>query len=201
MSYAELKKRELPPKPKVTRTAALAALEPRQPSSVFFNTTPDEKMRWTDPTLNFRTDLRTLESDTQSTGETASDELETYMSTKVDLRYFDTRDNALRVKAALQQSGIESFLDPYRSDNRDPFYRTMLQVAEDDYEGAVQTLSLLTPEKLRDFDPQIEEPDVYASPDCPRCSASDPLLESVEPVNQWRCDSCGFEWTDAPESA
>jgi tRNA(Ile2) C34 agmatinyltransferase TiaS len=36
----------------------------------------------------------------------------------------------------------------------------------------------------------------YEIPVCPRCGAADPLLESVDPVNQWTCEACGAEWQD-----
>jgi hypothetical protein len=31
---------------------------------------------------------------------------------------------------------------------------------------------------------------------CPSCSTADPLLESVDPGNQWLCESCGNRWSD-----
>jgi hypothetical protein len=39
---------------------------------------------------------------------------------------------------------------------------------------------------------------------CPNCSAPDPLLESVDPTNQWLCESCEHRWSDpdlAPENS
>ncbi len=32
---------------------------------------------------------------------------------------------------------------------------------------------------------------------CPACGAVDPLLESVEPTNLWRCEACDHTWQDA----
>jgi hypothetical protein len=35
---------------------------------------------------------------------------------------------------------------------------------------------------------------------CPKCGAPDPLLESVEPTNRWRCEACSHTWQDADPS-
>ena len=37
----------------------------------------------------------------------------------------------------------------------------------------------------------------FVPPICPKCGAEDPLLESVEPTNTWRCENCGAQWTDS----
>ncbi|MDE3105536.1 MAG: hypothetical protein KGK08_10210 [Acidobacteriota bacterium] len=36
----------------------------------------------------------------------------------------------------------------------------------------------------------------FVEPTCPQCGETDPLLEGVDPVNQWRCESCGHTWSD-----
>jgi hypothetical protein len=36
----------------------------------------------------------------------------------------------------------------------------------------------------------------FVEPVCPQCGAVDPLLESVEPTNEWRCESCNHVWRD-----
>ena len=33
-------------------------------------------------------------------------------------------------------------------------------------------------------------------PRCPACGGEETLLESVDPVNQWRCDGCGHTWLE-----
>ena len=38
--------------------------------------------------------------------------------------------------------------------------------------------------------------DEFALPHCPACGGEDTLLESVDPVNQWRCDDCGHTWLE-----
>jgi transposase-like protein len=37
----------------------------------------------------------------------------------------------------------------------------------------------------------------YEPPVCPRCGAADPLLQGVDPFNQWLCESCRARWTEA----
>lgn len=36
----------------------------------------------------------------------------------------------------------------------------------------------------------------YELPTCPKCGAPDPILESVEPSNNWLCESCDHTWSD-----
>jgi len=36
----------------------------------------------------------------------------------------------------------------------------------------------------------------YEIPTCPKCGAPDPILESVEPSNNWLCESCDHTWSD-----
>jgi hypothetical protein len=33
-------------------------------------------------------------------------------------------------------------------------------------------------------------------PKCPACGGAETLLESVDPVNQWRCDGCSHTWLE-----
>jgi ribosomal protein L37AE/L43A len=39
----------------------------------------------------------------------------------------------------------------------------------------------------------------YEVPKCPKCGAEDPILESVEQANHWRCEQCEVEWTEPAE--
>jgi hypothetical protein len=43
-----------------------------------------------------------------------------------------------------------------------------------------------------------EEAAGFVEPVCPKCGTPDPLLESVEPTNQWRCEACNNLWSDSP---
>lgn len=37
----------------------------------------------------------------------------------------------------------------------------------------------------------------FTAPKCPACGAEDPILESVNPANSWRCEQCDKEWMDS----
>jgi hypothetical protein len=41
-----------------------------------------------------------------------------------------------------------------------------------------------------------KEPEEFDLPRCPACGGEETLLESVDPVNQWRCDDCGKVWVE-----
>ncbi|MGH9562768.1 MAG: hypothetical protein ACRD3S_15055, partial [Terracidiphilus sp.] len=49
-------------------------------------------------------------------------------------------------------------------------------------------------------DLKVEVPE-YEVPNCPKCGTEDPLLESVEPTNHWRCENCDAEWDDPAAAA
>jgi len=44
----------------------------------------------------------------------------------------------------------------------------------------------------------MEIPD-YEPPACPSCGTKEPVLESADPVNSWRCERCGKQWTEQAE--
>lgn len=41
----------------------------------------------------------------------------------------------------------------------------------------------------------------FTLPRCPRCGGAETLLDSVDPVNQWRCDHCGHTWLEESVSS
>ena len=72
-------------------------------------------------------------------------------------------------------------------------------VAADQLEKAREIISKPIPEEIvEQSKAPIEE---YVPPVCPSCGAADPILEGADPVNSWRCESCGKQWTDAVEEA
>jgi hypothetical protein len=73
-----------------------------------------------------------------------------------------------------------------------------VQVAADQLEQAQAVLASPIPQEVI-AESQMEVPE-FALPGCPQCGASDPLLESADPVNTWLCETCGAEWSD-PEDA
>ena len=66
-------------------------------------------------------------------------------------------------------------------------------VTPKDAERAAAILSRPLAGELR---PVAEEPEEFAVPRCPACGGEETLLESADPVNQWRCDDCGEVWLE-----
>jgi hypothetical protein len=74
-----------------------------------------------------------------------------------------------------------------RSDSHGP----RVVVIPKDAERAAAILSLAA-----DFRPTTEEPEAFDLPHCPACGGEETLLESADPINQWRCDDCGNIWLE-----
>ena len=108
----------------------------------------------------------------------------------------DTSQEAWQVGETLRRAGIESWVTGSRSawDVSGP----RVQVAADQLEQAQAVLASPIPQEVIE-ESQMKVPE-FALPGCQQCGASDPLLESVDPVNAWLCESCGAEWSD-PEDA
>jgi ribosomal protein L37AE/L43A len=69
-------------------------------------------------------------------------------------------------------------------------------VAADQLEQALTIMALPIPQNIIDEMKELEAAPAYEIPRCPRCKAEDPTLESVEPTNNWLCESCGHTWSD-----
>jgi hypothetical protein len=67
-------------------------------------------------------------------------------------------------------------------------------VTPKDAERATAILSEPSTEKLTAEKEEV--PEEFALPHCPSCDGVETLLESVDPVNQWRCDDCGHTWLE-----
>ena len=108
----------------------------------------------------------------------------------------DTSEQAQELSAALQQAGIESWVQQQREFGR---RNPRILVAADQLEQA-RTIAdrPLPPEVVAES--QTKVPD-FTPPSCPKCGAPDPVLEGVDPVNSWKCDPCGYEWTDSASDA
>jgi hypothetical protein len=94
---------------------------------------------------------------------------------------------------ALEAEGIESVVIPTGNaigDMRPP----RLVVGPADVERADQILSRPIAAEFREASEQEQD---YLEPACPACGAEEPLLDAVDPTNQWRCEACGHAWTDA----
>ncbi len=108
---------------------------------------------------------------------------------------FDFEDERAASAAyyALTGEGIEAIVvspSGTKFDNRGP----RVVVTPKDAERAATILSQPSADALK---AETEEtPEEFALPRCPACGGEETLLESVDPVNQWRCDNCGHTWLE-----
>ncbi len=108
---------------------------------------------------------------------------------------FDFEDERAASAAyyALAGEGIEAIVvspSGTKFDNRGP----RVVVTPKDAERAATILSQPSADELK---AEAEEtPEEFALPRCPACGGEETLLESVDPVNQWRCDDCGHTWLE-----
>jgi hypothetical protein len=108
---------------------------------------------------------------------------------------FDFEDERAASAAyyALTGEGIEAIVvspGGAKFDSRGP----RVVVTPKDAERAATILSQPSADELK---AETEEaPEEFALPRCPGCGGEETLLESVDPVNQWRCDDCGHTWLE-----
>lgn len=96
----------------------------------------------------------------------------------------------------LRRAGIESWIEGagrYTWESSGP----RLLVAADQLEQARAVLAQPIPEDVLEQAAELDAPAPFTPPVCPACGATDPVLIAVDPVNQWQCESCGHEWSDA----
>jgi rubredoxin len=111
---------------------------------------------------------------------------------------FDTDNAASAAYYALTREGIEAIVvSPSRAKTDDRGPRVV--VTPKDAERATSILSQPSTKQLKS---EMEEvPEEFALPHCPVCGGEETLLESVDPVNQWRCDDCGHTWLEETVSS
>jgi hypothetical protein len=99
---------------------------------------------------------------------------------------------------ALTGEGVEAIVVSSSSrkfDNRGP----RVVVTPKDATRAATILSRPSAEELKE-----DTEEAFAGfdiPKCPQCGGTETLLESVDPVNQWRCDHCGHSWLEESVSS
>ncbi|HWW97568.1 MAG TPA: hypothetical protein VNY74_07715 [Edaphobacter sp.] len=98
---------------------------------------------------------------------------------------------------ALTAQGIEAIVvsGGARPDRRGP----RVVVTPKDAERAAAILSRPSAEELKTETEEAFE--AFNLPQCPACGGVETLLESVDPVNQWRCDQCGHTWLEESVSS
>ncbi len=110
----------------------------------------------------------------------------------------ETHRQAWQIAEALRRAGIESWIDgPGRYSPHSDLDVTnpRVLVAADELEQARVIANQPIPQDI--VDESGETPPDFVAPACPGCGATDPVLESADPVNAWRCEICGREWADA----
>jgi len=107
---------------------------------------------------------------------------------------FAEAEDAQAAGEMLRAAGIEYDMILPRIDTLD-MGAPRLAVMPDDVERARQLLSQPIPEEFRTL---VRTQDKFVVPTCSKCGAPDPLLESIEPTNKWKCEVCSHTWLDSP---
>lgn len=116
---------------------------------------------------------------------------------KTLLRECTTRQEAWQISEALRRAGIESWVDGPGMDSPHAdldVTNPRVLVAADELDRALMVASQPIPQDI--IDESRETVPEFQVPHCPACGAADPLLEDVNPLNAWRCEACGRQWTD-----
>jgi len=74
-------------------------------------------------------------------------------------------------------------------------------VAADQLDHAQHILEQPIPQNILEEERELQNAPQYELPTCPNCGAPDPILESVEPSNNWLCESCDHTWSDPVENS
>lgn len=114
----------------------------------------------------------------------------------------DSPEEAWQIAEVLRRAGIESWIEGPRSyayssgsehTSLDVGSQSV-RVAADQLDEARIIISRPIPQEIVE-ESQATAPE-YEPPVCPQCGAADPVLENTDPVNEWKCESCGAEWVD-----
>ena len=137
----------------------------------------------------------------RSLSEDADNEVDTEYTWKTGLCRCDSIDEALQRSEMLRRAGVESWAQRPGSRFFVPWLDIgegdiQLNVAADQLEHARAIISQPIPQDIIDELREQQAASAYEVPRCPRCKAEDPTLESVEPTNNWLCESCGHSWSD-----
>ena len=126
-------------------------------------------------------------------------EMRAYAATAPAECIFDFQDARAVTAAydALAGEGIEAIVvsGGARPDKQGP----RVVVRPKDAERAAAILSRPSAEELEALTEEAFEG--FDLPKCPACGGAETLLESVDPVNQWRCDHCGHTWLEESASS
>jgi hypothetical protein len=116
---------------------------------------------------------------------------------KTPLCECEDAEQAWQLRAALGKAGIESWLDGQGYRVAREISNPRILVAADQLEQAREVAAQPIPQEIIELSKAPAEE--FELPVCPRCGADEPVLESVDPVNTWLCESCGAQWADPAE--
>ena len=103
----------------------------------------------------------------------------------------ETTVEARRVAVMLQRAGIDSWIEASAK-----HYGPRILVGADQLDQAQVVATRPIAQDILDEERELENAPEYENPTCPECGAPDPTLESVEPSNNWLCESCDHAWSD-----
>jgi len=99
---------------------------------------------------------------------------------------------AYALRVVLAKAGIECWVEGVRGGSGLPYPRVL--VAADELDAARALADQPIPQEV--FDELSQEVPEFDPGTCPACHTPDPVLEDVEPTNQWLCENCGHRWSD-----
>jgi hypothetical protein len=123
-------------------------------------------------------------------------DMRAYATSAPDECIFDFEDERTVQAAyyALRRGGIDAIVI-----SADAVRGPRVVVTPKDAERAAEILSQPSTDELKaDTEDVTAE---FSLPRCPACGGEETLLESVDPVNEWRCDDCGHMWQEESVSS
>ena len=111
---------------------------------------------------------------------------------------FETERAASAAYYALTNVGIDAIVvsaSRVELDNRGPRVVVKPNDAQRASEILLQTSTETSEETIQ------KEWETFEQPRCPKCGSEEIVLESADPVNEWRCEDCGKTWLEETVSS
>lgn len=120
---------------------------------------------------------------------------------KVALCRCESIDEAAARSEMLRRAGIDSWIQRPGARFVVPWNEfgvgdIQINVGADQLDHARAILEQPIPQEIIDQLHEEASAPEYEVPTCPKCGAADPILESVEPSNNWLCEACDHTWSD-----
>lgn len=132
------------------------------------------------------------QSSEAETGEDGSHEY----TWKTPLCNCGSNEEARQRAEMLRRAGIDCWLRVPGANGSLDMTGYQIEVAADQLDQAQVVVAQPIPQDIIDQINEEQSASAYEPPVCPKCGAADPTLESVEPSNNWLCESCGHTWSD-----